>query len=76
MLITGQEKFESGLSVFLVLTVVSMFGPNLASAIESNASASKEYDSYKYFTGICYIAGTVLLLFFKLSLNRKPFAKI
>jgi hypothetical protein len=75
-LVTGQEKFESGISVFLILTVVSFFGPNLASAIESNSPASKEYDSYKYFTGTCYIVSAVLLLFFKLSLNQKPLAKI
>ncbi|KAL0145174.1 major facilitator superfamily domain-containing protein [Mucor lusitanicus] len=76
LLVTGQEKFETGMALFLVLTVVSMFGPNLASAIESSSSFAKEYDSYKYFTGICYLAGAGLLLFFKLSLNRKPFAKI
>ncbi|KAI8641200.1 major facilitator superfamily domain-containing protein [Parasitella parasitica] len=76
LLVTGHEKFESGLSVFLVLTVASMFGPNLASAIESSSPAAKEYDSYKYFTGTCYLAGAILLCVFKLSLNRKPFAKI
>ncbi|CEP14078.1 hypothetical protein [Parasitella parasitica] len=42
LLVTGHEKFESGLSVFLVLTVASMFGPNLASAIESGSSTLKE----------------------------------
>ncbi|KAL7308568.1 hypothetical protein PS15m_011756 [Mucor circinelloides] len=76
LLVTGQEKFETGMALFLVLTVLSMFGPNLASAIESSSSFAKEYDSYKYFTGICYLASAGLLLFFKLSLNRKPFAKI
>lgn len=76
LLVTGYEKFESGLSVFLVLTVVSMFGPNLAGAIEVISHASKEYDSYKYFTGVCYLAGAILLIIFKFSLNRKPFAKI
>jgi hypothetical protein len=74
--VTGYEKFESGLSVFLVLTVISMFGPNLAGAIEVMAHASKEYDSYKYFTGACYLSGAALLIIFRLSLNRKLFAKI
>jgi hypothetical protein len=74
--VTGYEKFESGLSVFLVLTVVSMFGPNLAGAIEVMAHAHNEYDSYKYFTGVCYLAGALLLILFRLSLNRKLFAKI
>jgi hypothetical protein len=75
LLVTGEEKFESGLSVFLVLTVVSMFGPNLAGAIEI-VSTAKPYESYKYFTGACYLAGAVLLFIFKLSYNRNIFAKI
>lgn len=75
LLITGEEKFESGLSMFLVLTVASMFGPNLAGAIEI-VSTSPPYDSYKYFTGACYLAGALLLIIFKLSYNRNIFAKI
>ncbi|KAI8390143.1 major facilitator superfamily domain-containing protein [Blakeslea trispora] len=76
LLVTGYEKFETGLSVFLILTVISMFGPNLAGVIEVSAHAQKEFDSYKYFTGACYLTGAALLLVFKLSLNRKLFAKI
>lgn len=70
------EKFESGLSVFLVLTVISMFGPNLAGAIEGISGESHPFDSYKYFTGACYLAGAFLLLIFKFTLNRNPFIKI
>ncbi|KAI7894290.1 major facilitator superfamily domain-containing protein, partial [Mucor mucedo] len=76
LLTTGLEKFESGLSVFLVLTVISMFGPNLAGAIEGVSGESHPFDSYKYFTGACYLAGAVLLLIFKFTLNRNPFIKI
>ncbi|KAI8374083.1 major facilitator superfamily domain-containing protein [Choanephora cucurbitarum] len=76
LLVTGYEKFETGLSVFLILTVISMFGPNLAGAIEVSAHASKEFDSYKYFTGACYLTGAILLVVFKFSLNRNFFAKI
>ncbi|KAI9483332.1 MAG: major facilitator superfamily domain-containing protein [Benjaminiella poitrasii] len=76
LLVTGYEKFETGVAVFLVLTVISMFGPNLAGAIEVIAHAPKEFDSYKYFTGAGYLIGAILLTFFRFSLNRNPFAKI
>ncbi|KAG0736776.1 hypothetical protein G6F57_004387 [Rhizopus arrhizus] len=51
MLVTGYEKFETGISVFLVITVVSMFGPNLAGTIESSVKGIGPFESYKYFTG-------------------------
>lgn len=76
LLTTGYEKFDSGLSVFLVITVISMFGPNLAGAIEGSLGSNHPFDSYKYFTGGCYLAGAVLLIIFKLALNRNPFVKI
>jgi hypothetical protein len=76
LLTTGYEKFESGLSVFLVLTVASMFGPNLASAIKGISGDLHPFDSYKYFTGACYLVGALLLIVFKFSLNRNPFVKI
>ncbi|KAI9361558.1 major facilitator superfamily domain-containing protein, partial [Pilaira anomala] len=76
LLTTGYEKFDSGLSVFLVITVISMFGPNLAGAIESKVGGDHPFDSYKYFTGACYLTGAILLIIFKLSLNRKLFIKI
>lgn len=62
--------------MFLVITVISMFGPNLAGAIEGTLGSNHPFDSYKYFTGACYLAGAVLLIIFKLALNRNPFVKI
>ncbi|KAI7903952.1 major facilitator superfamily domain-containing protein [Cokeromyces recurvatus] len=76
LLITGYEKFETGVAVFLVLTVISMFGPNLAGAIEVLSHAPKAFDSYKYFTGAGYLLGAILLIIFKFSLNRNLFVKI
>ncbi|KAG2230581.1 hypothetical protein INT48_006886 [Thamnidium elegans] len=76
LLTTGYEKFDSGLSVFLVITVISMFGPNLAGAIEGSLGSNHPFDSYKYFTGACYLAGAALLIIFKLALNINPFVKI
>ncbi|RCH90728.1 hypothetical protein CU097_009504 [Rhizopus azygosporus] len=73
LLVTGQEKFETGISVFLVITVISMFGPNLAGTIETSIHELEPYESYKYFTGICYLAGVVLLFILRFSLRRRLF---
>ncbi|KAL0082408.1 major facilitator superfamily domain-containing protein [Phycomyces blakesleeanus] len=59
-IITGKEKYESGLSLLLVVTTLAMFGPNLAGAIESSEIAMRSpFVSYKIFTGAMYVAGTL-----------------
>ncbi|CAO3650139.1 unnamed protein product [Mucor hiemalis] len=76
LLTTGQERFESGLSVFLIITVLSMFGPNVAGAIEGISGEAHPFDSYKYFTAAGYLTGAASLFILKISFNRSPFAKI
>lgn len=76
LLITGKERFESGLSVFLIITVISMFGPNVAGGIESISGEYHPFDSYKYFTAAGYLTGAASLFILKLSINRSLFAKI
>ncbi|KAI9272040.1 major facilitator superfamily domain-containing protein [Sporodiniella umbellata] len=73
MHVTGKEKFETGLSVFLVITVVSMFGPNVAGFIESTTHEKKPFESYKYFTGIGYAVGVLLMIAFRFTLKKKVF---
>lgn len=34
-IITGMERFKSGYSLFLLVTMMAMFGPNLAGALEA-----------------------------------------
>ncbi|ORX53257.1 MFS general substrate transporter [Hesseltinella vesiculosa] len=66
-IVTGPEKFETGYSMFLLLTVFAMFGPNIAAIIEASANASAFF-SYKLFTAGMYISGTIVLIYLKLKL--------
>ncbi|CAO3647405.1 unnamed protein product [Mucor hiemalis] len=71
----GMERFPSGLSIILFSNVISVFGPNIASAIEAGVN-SPPYFSYKMFAGVAYLIASVLLLVLKLRLNRNIFAKV
>ncbi|KAI9033682.1 major facilitator superfamily domain-containing protein, partial [Phycomyces nitens] len=69
-IITGKERYESGLSLLLVVTTLAMFGPNLAGAIESSEIAMQApFVSYKIFTGAMYVAGTLVLFGLKLRMS-------
>ncbi|KAF7721152.1 hypothetical protein EC973_005359 [Apophysomyces ossiformis] len=70
--IAGKEKFESGYALFLLITVVSMFGPNLAAAVEGHAT-STAYLSYKIFTGVSYLTGTLALILLKANMRQGNF---
>ncbi|SAM04822.1 hypothetical protein [Absidia glauca] len=70
----GFERFPTGLSVMLISNVVSVFGPNIASAIETSVGA-EPYFSYKIFSGVAYLVGCIFLFILKIRLNRNPFAK-
>ncbi|GAA5815558.1 hypothetical protein MFLAVUS_009070 [Mucor flavus] len=71
----GMESFLSGLSLLLVSNVISVFGPNIASAIETNVN-STPFFSYKMFAGVSYALATIFLLILKLRLDRNFFAKV
>ncbi|KAI8393539.1 major facilitator superfamily domain-containing protein [Radiomyces spectabilis] len=73
--ITGMEKFESGFSLFLVVTVISMFGPNIAGAIEESVQ-TPPFFSYSILTGAAYILGVLLVVYLKLRLQPRLRAKI
>ncbi|EIE89812.1 hypothetical protein RO3G_14523 [Rhizopus delemar RA 99-880] len=71
----GMAKFPSGLSFLLLINIVSVFGPNISSAIETGVS-SEPYFSYKMFTGVAYLLGSLILIVLKLRLDRNPLAKV
>ncbi|KAI8096592.1 major facilitator superfamily domain-containing protein [Halteromyces radiatus] len=71
----GFERFPTGLSTMLISNVVSVFGPNIASAIENGVSAPP-YFTYKMFSGAAYITGALILCILKLRLSRNIFAKL
>ncbi|KAI9263145.1 major facilitator superfamily domain-containing protein [Phascolomyces articulosus] len=73
--ILGMERFPSGLSMILMSNIISVFGPNIASAIDGAAGA-EPYFAYKMFAGVSYIVATFVMIWLKFSLNRKIFTKV
>ncbi|KAI8096594.1 major facilitator superfamily domain-containing protein [Halteromyces radiatus] len=65
--IVEKDRFDSGYSLFLILTMLAMFGPNLAAAVESSVH-SYSFLTYKLFTGMAYVVGTLVLLYLKIKL--------
>lgn len=74
--LVGMERYPTALSLLLITNIISVFGPNIASAIESSVTTSPPYFSYKMFAGVTYIVGAFFLIVLKIRLNRNPFAKL
>ncbi|KAF7727412.1 hypothetical protein EC973_007576 [Apophysomyces ossiformis] len=74
--ILGMKKFPSGLSLILLTNIIGVFGPNIAGAIEPRVNNVQPYFTYQMFTGICYFAGTLCLIWLRLRINRKLIVKI
>ncbi|CAO3631934.1 unnamed protein product [Cunninghamella blakesleeana] len=76
-IVTGKEKFETGYAMFLLFTVIAMYGPNLSTLIESSLLSHHTnmtpYFSYKLFTGFAYFIGLLFLLYLKLKLSHFHF---
>jgi hypothetical protein len=66
--IVERQRFESAYSLFLILTMLSMFGPNVAAGIEAIAH-SPFFLTYKVFTGVAYFSGALILIILKLRLS-------
>ncbi|CAO3591427.1 unnamed protein product [Absidia cylindrospora] len=73
--ILGNEKFPTGLSVMLLSNVVSVFGPNIASAIQ-NAVNTEPFLTYKLFAGAAFLVGALILMVLKIKLDRNILAKV
>jgi hypothetical protein len=67
--ITEKNKFESGYTIFLVLTAISFYGLNLAAAIESS-SHLPNFLACKIFTGSTYLIGILILILLKIRLSK------
>ncbi|CAO3631966.1 unnamed protein product [Cunninghamella blakesleeana] len=74
--LVGMERYPTALSLLLITNVISVFGPNIASAIESSVTTSPAYFSYKMFAGVTYLVGAFFLIILKFRLNRNPLAKL
>ncbi|ORZ23552.1 major facilitator superfamily domain-containing protein [Absidia repens] len=73
--LVGMERYPTALSFLLITNIISVFGPNIASAIEAGVSA-EPFFSYKMFSGVCYLVGAALLIVLKFKVNRNVFAKV
>ncbi|KAI9496140.1 major facilitator superfamily domain-containing protein [Zychaea mexicana] len=73
--ILGMERFPSGLSLVLITNIISVFGPNISSAIDGSAGA-EPFFAHKMFAGVAFILGSLIMLWLKFSMNRKLFAKV
>lgn len=72
-IITGMDKFKSGYSLFLLVTMVAMFGPNLAGALEAYFTTyynQEPYLAYKLFTGVGYILGVFIMIVLKWRISH------
>ncbi|KAI8885298.1 MFS general substrate transporter [Backusella circina FSU 941] len=73
--LVGLEKLPSALSILLVSNVISEFGTNIASAIDSNVSTSPFF-TYKMFTGVVYLVSSLFLIVLRLRVNKRLFVKV
>ncbi|RCH88532.1 hypothetical protein CU097_005782 [Rhizopus azygosporus] len=73
--ILGMKQLSSGLSLLLLTNVIPVFGPNIASAIESSVN-STPFFSYKMFTGVAYFLSAIFILILRLRLSRRLFVKV
>ncbi|KAI8340150.1 major facilitator superfamily domain-containing protein [Chlamydoabsidia padenii] len=72
-LILGKERFPTGLSLLLVFNIIGVFGPNVASAIETQLLSHAHYQPflfYKLFAGSCYVLATFVYLILRLRINK------
>ncbi|KAI9488511.1 major facilitator superfamily domain-containing protein, partial [Zychaea mexicana] len=73
--ILGIERFPTGLSILLLSNMVSVFGPSIASAIESQVLV-EPYLTYKIFCGVTYIVGGFFLIILKFRMTHSFIVKI
>lgn len=74
-MILGMERFPTGISVLLLSNVISMYGPSIASAVESTVKP-QHYLTYKVFTGVVYLLEFLLLVVLRLRMTRTLFVRI
>lgn len=67
--VTGMDRLQSGLSAFLLITVIAMFGPNASGAIEQHVPGAPFF-SHKMFAGAGYLAGTAMLIILKWIISK------
>jgi hypothetical protein len=72
--IVGAERFPTALSMILLSNVFSVFGPSIASAIQTGVETP--FLVYKIFAGFTYVLGGLILIVLKIRLSKKIWIKI
>lgn len=74
--ILGVEKFPTGLTLMLLSNIISIFGVNVAAAIQNGLSNAQPYIAHKIFAGVSFGLGFVICMILKLKASRSLLSKI
>ncbi|KAI7860974.1 major facilitator superfamily domain-containing protein [Circinella umbellata] len=70
------EQYSSGVTITLLLVGISIFGPSVASAIDSAGVSNEPFFTYKMFTGTSTLVSAVILIWLKFCMKRSILAKV
>ncbi|KAG2218223.1 hypothetical protein INT45_000765 [Circinella minor] len=70
------EQFSSGVTITLLIVGISVFGPSLASAIDTAGVSDEPYFTFKMFTGTVTIISAVITIWLKFSMKHSILAKV
>ncbi|KAI9249756.1 major facilitator superfamily domain-containing protein [Phascolomyces articulosus] len=71
-----KEQFSSGVTIVLLLNGIAVFGPSLASAINSTGVANEPFFTFKMFTGVGTLLSAFVTIWLKFSIDQSFFAKV
>ncbi|CDH58760.1 mfs transporter [Lichtheimia corymbifera JMRC:FSU:9682] len=74
--ILGVEKFPTGLTLMLLSNIISIFGVNVAAAIQDSLIDAQPYIAHKIFAGVSFGLGFVICMMLKLKATRSLVSKI
>lgn len=67
--ILGMKRYPTGLSILLLSNAISVYGPSIASAIQTRVD-TEPYLTYKIFTGFVYVLGGLILIVLKIRMTK------
>lgn len=67
--ILGLKRYPTGLSILLLSNAISVYGPSIASAIQTGVD-TEPYLTYKIFTGFVYVLGGLILIVLKIRMTK------
>ncbi|KAI7860943.1 major facilitator superfamily domain-containing protein [Circinella umbellata] len=70
------EQYSSGVTTTLLLVGIAVFGPSLASAMDSAGASNEPFFTFKMFTGTITFISAVIMIWLKFSMKRSISAKV